>query len=60
MAKYGPGRPPKPRKEKQSCTVAVRITPPEHKLLKADAVSAGKSRAAVLLDSWRRVRGGGK
>ncbi len=59
MKKRGPGRPPKSRLEKQSYRVMVRMAPPEGKLLEVDARKRpDKSRAGVLLDSWRTVRKG--
>lgn len=50
------GRPPKKKTEKQSANVMVRLTPAEYRLLRADAESAGKSMAAVLLDGWKSRR----
>jgi len=51
------GRPPKPRAEKLSECVMVRLAPADRKRLEADAKRAGLPLATYLLQCWREGRG---
>jgi predicted HicB family RNase H-like nuclease len=44
----GPGRPKKPKKERQSSFIAVRVQPHERKALEEQARQAGISLSALL------------
>ena len=50
------GRPPKTKAEKQDERVMVNMTCGERKILKRDAVDAGMSLSAYLLDCWKKRR----
>jgi len=47
------GRPPKPKAEKQSKRIGVRVTPAEYKAISKDAKVAGMSRGALLVACWK-------
>jgi uncharacterized protein (DUF1778 family) len=51
------GRPPKPKAEKQSERIGVRVTPAEYRTISKDAKAAGMSRGAFLVKCWKKGRG---
>lgn len=57
----GRGRPPKPRAEKQSECVMVRLTPADKRQLARDAKAAGfDSLPALLIHCWHEHTGRGE
>ena len=47
------GRPPKPKAEKQSARIGVRVTPEEFRAISQAAKAAGLSRGAFLVACWK-------
>ena len=59
--KRPPGRPPKPKGQKQTEGIMVRVTPADKRLLAKDAKAAGfDSLAAFLVFCWQEQTGRGE